>query len=325
MYYSAGFGFFILIAVSAYVANLAAFLTLSSVGSVSSMEGAVAAGFSICAHPALKAEMQTAWPDAKFIFHEEGNDFHGLLDDYDAGKCRLMAVGMEDTSYDTSYLERLCERDLVYTDSHVIELPIGFPIRRELAAGFSYWILEGEKNQGTSIQTVKEEFAPQVSCAVKFSGQATEGSDTDEIGVKNLFFPLIFFSCCAVIGILLHIIHQRNAKMGRKSLVGRRSSLELMGDVDDSGQPKLTSSITAMLRRISADDEHKEDDDFLESGSRDAFSRKLNGDDGGVGVGQRISARSLMAGDIHSNEDNVERPRSLKVSFSQEVVQSYEG
>ena len=283
----------------------------------------MAAGFSICAHPALKAEMQTAWPDAKFIFHEEGNDFHGLLDDYDAGKCRLMAVGMEDTSYDTSYLERLCERDLVYTDSHVIELPIGFPIRRELAAGFSYWILEGEKNQGTSIQTVKEEFAPQVSCAVKFSGQATEGSDTDEIGVKNLFFPLIFFSCCAVIGILFHIIHQRNAKMGRKSLVGRRSSLELMGDVDDSGQPKLTNSITAMLRRKSADSD-KEDDDFLESGSKDAFSRKLNGDDGGVGVGQRISARSLMAGDIQSNEDDVERPRSLKVSFSQEAVQSYE-
>ena len=52
----AGFGFFILIAVSAYVANLAAFLTLRTTGEVvNTMEGAVAAGAAICAHPAVSA------------------------------------------------------------------------------------------------------------------------------------------------------------------------------------------------------------------------------------------------------------------------------
>ena len=69
-----GFGFFILIAVSAYVANLAAFLTLSTTESVNTMNGAVAAGMKICAHPALKAELEVAWPDAKFYFNEQAMD-----------------------------------------------------------------------------------------------------------------------------------------------------------------------------------------------------------------------------------------------------------
>ena len=76
-----GFGFFILISVSAYVANLAAFLTLSTTDSVKTMAGAIATGMTICAHPAIKAELEVAWPDAKFYFHEKGREvsMHLLL------------------------------------------------------------------------------------------------------------------------------------------------------------------------------------------------------------------------------------------------------
>lgn len=57
-----GFGFFILISVSAYVANLAAFLSLKSTSDVTSMSEAVARGYTICAHPAVKSELEVAWP-----------------------------------------------------------------------------------------------------------------------------------------------------------------------------------------------------------------------------------------------------------------------
>ena len=49
----AGFGFFILITVSAYVANLAAFLTLSTTDDVKTMDGAVVASMTVCVHPAI--------------------------------------------------------------------------------------------------------------------------------------------------------------------------------------------------------------------------------------------------------------------------------
>ena len=55
-----------------------------------------------------------------------------VLDDYDAGHCAAMAIGREDTTTDGDLLEMFCERNLVYTDSLVLENPIGFPINPEL-------------------------------------------------------------------------------------------------------------------------------------------------------------------------------------------------
>jgi hypothetical protein len=43
-----------------------------------------------------------------------------------------MAIGREDTVFDEALMERFCERDLVYTDSLVLETPIAFPIKSEL-------------------------------------------------------------------------------------------------------------------------------------------------------------------------------------------------
>ena len=90
-----------------------------------------------------QVELQTAFPGAHFYFHKGMKGFPGILEDYDAGKCKVMAVGYEDTSMDTSFLNSLCERDLVYTDSLLIEIPMGFPISPELNKGVSYWIHQG--------------------------------------------------------------------------------------------------------------------------------------------------------------------------------------
>ena len=57
-----------------YVANLAAFLTKSEIEDATTMEGVVAAGYKICAHPAVKAELDAAWPDANFYYHEKGRE-----------------------------------------------------------------------------------------------------------------------------------------------------------------------------------------------------------------------------------------------------------
>ena len=55
-----GFAFFILIAVSAYVANLAAFLTRSTATSINTIEAAVKEGLVICAHPAVETELNVS-------------------------------------------------------------------------------------------------------------------------------------------------------------------------------------------------------------------------------------------------------------------------
>ena len=107
------------------MANLAAFFTLVSVDDVTTIEGVIAANYKICAHPAVKGELESRWPDARFVFHEEGREFPGLLDDWDAKKCEVLALGMEDTSMDKNFLEEICKRELVYTASVIAEIPVG--------------------------------------------------------------------------------------------------------------------------------------------------------------------------------------------------------
>lgn len=116
-----GFGFFILIIVSAYVANLAAFLTRSVSSHVGTIEEVVATGMPICAHPALQADLELAHPKAKFVFNEDGKELYGLVEDYDAGLCKVMAVGKMDSLGDLKLMDLFCERDLVYTESLIIE------------------------------------------------------------------------------------------------------------------------------------------------------------------------------------------------------------
>ena len=57
------------------------------------IKATVAAGLTICAHPALKDEMEIAWPAAKFFFHQSGKEVYGLLEDYNTGKCDVLEVG----------------------------------------------------------------------------------------------------------------------------------------------------------------------------------------------------------------------------------------
>ena len=216
--------------ISAYVANLAAILNQSNISndSVTTMGEAVARGVKICAHPALKDDMLTLWPNANFYFHQDANEFSGMLDDYDAGKCKVMAVGYEDTSMDVHFLQGLCDRGLVYTDSVIVEIPVAFPIIPSLASGFSYWMYLGGKN-GVTIQASKDKFSQDIACNIKLLIETTGGSN--QLNARNMFGPIIVFTFCALIAIMIQLFHVNKIKKGGESLVGRRSSLCLVKEV----------------------------------------------------------------------------------------------
>ena len=91
------------------MANLAAFLTRAVPDHVGTMEGAVQYGLKICGHPALKIDLEKTWPEANFVFSDTGKEIYGLLDDYDAGKCDVMAVGLEDSTMDFELMNAFCE------------------------------------------------------------------------------------------------------------------------------------------------------------------------------------------------------------------------
>jgi len=219
---------------SAYVANLAAFLTRSSLeGSVTTIDGAIARGWTICAHSVFRNKLPLAWPTAKFLFKHSNH--HRMLEDYKAGKCEALAIGWEDTSLDPSFLDKICETQLVYTKSIFFETPIGFPIRQALAAGFSHWILEAKGKNGIDIQTAKNEYTRKSmlagsSCKVQFSVEDIESSDYDPITIGHMLLPIMVFIACCILAIIGHLCSRKNKKKRMNSFFGRPSQLNLTTD-----------------------------------------------------------------------------------------------
>ena len=227
-----GFGFFILIAVSAYVANLAAFLTQTGLEkSVKSMREVIDRNIPICGHPALEKEIRMKWPDAKWVF--PGSGFDGMLEAYAKGECKVMAMGREDTIMDMNVLNKMCEHDLVYTDVLVTENPIAFPIKEELASAFSYWMYLGEKTYGIDLDSAKQAFLdkndikPQCEVELSQLSGAEEADDFARVSPGNMIFPIILFLTCALIAAVLQLYHDRMTKKGRTIDFGRKSSLDI--------------------------------------------------------------------------------------------------
>jgi len=264
-----GFGFFILIAVSAYVANLAAFMTLSVSDTVETMEGAVAAGVKICAHPVLKNDLQAAWPAANFVYANNWPFLDSMLDDYDAKKCSFIAIGWEDNSMDMDFYDKLCSRNLVVTNSLVVEIPIAFPIRADLAAGVSYWINQAMRYHGISLQNAKDDYFEEsgmVRCNIKID-KDIEADDLAQLSIKNMFFPLMFFLGCAVLAVILQLIRQcllrKESKGGASrqtmmsTLIGQASKLDL---VTASALNVVKKQDKKYMKKVDESDLEKEDD-----------------------------------------------------------------
>lgn len=151
-------------------------------------------------------ELRAAFPDADFYFHKAGKEFPGMLEDYDAGKCKVMAVGYEDTSLDTNFLNQLCKRNLVYTDSVIAEIPIAFPIRSEYVAGFSHWLYTGDRNGDASLQASKDLFFEDVSCDVNFDDEVAEEGEYAKIQVKNSKSPLCVLKIFLLVSLVFLIL-----------------------------------------------------------------------------------------------------------------------
>ena len=110
-------------------------------------------------------DLEIAWPNANFYYHNEGFEVQGIINDYLADKCQVMVIGYDNPIMDGTLMNQLCDNDLVYTDSMAVQVRIAMPIRSELVRGFSYWMRTGEK-LGLTYDIVAEKFKPTIKCNV---------------------------------------------------------------------------------------------------------------------------------------------------------------
>jgi len=241
-----GFASFTLVVVSAYVANLAAFLTRDVKQYVGTIEAATKKEWKICALPWTKDELVRVYPDTRWVFTSAGtSSYDALLNELDAGKCKAIVDGFPNLDL----RNKLCERKLVITRSVVMENSVAWPIRTDYVAGLSYWIYEAEKKHGLKLDSIKKRYedkAEQPKCNVLDEGDAHADEDA-RISATNLFFPCFVFGAYAIVAICLQICARMKEGHRLQSMVGRSSAIGFVGlhTANDRSEDDVAQDILA--------------------------------------------------------------------------------
>jgi len=195
-----GFALMVLIVISSYTANLAAFLSASKPhGTISSINDVSV----VCGHPALKKDYKTLYPEVEFYFTDKkvsGN--MGMIESFREGKCDAIAASDVEIYNCVECMEVLCqEPKIVVTDIFIVEFPIAFPVNKDLAAGISHWMLKGI-NMHISFFQHEESARPEKVCHLDHSVQ---DSELEPLTPEHMIFPFVVLICSLLLSIIIHL------------------------------------------------------------------------------------------------------------------------
>lgn len=203
--------FMILICVASYTANLAAFLTASSLKApVSGLEDAVNQQMSICTLGASEATILYVAPSAKLNLMTDSVE---LLDAAGQGVECKAAVTVPFTLASAQANSKAC--NLAVVGQPILEIPVSFPCRQDLAESLSYWIAEYRRSFVWA--QALAEYKPQSQCA----SQAEEGTSTstNQLTFSSLSGTFIITGTLFGAAVAMHVVTVVLAKRRQKSLV----------------------------------------------------------------------------------------------------------
>ena len=234
-----GFGFFVLISISSYTANLTSFLTSRAQnGYISSMDAAVSKKTAICAAPVLKNMLKTKWKGGKFFFLEveggKGFDIKKAVNETakgtaKGGKCDALLVEEWVIRTNKEYNDLFCKNNLITTNVKALDLNIAFPIREEYSAGISHYIKKLEQD-GTFFYSMLEDSYVEMDdqCVLEIDTSTVEN---EQMTVSHMFVPISVLSVCILIACCLKAISKKKPAVFQ----AYDKTLELAGEDETIG------------------------------------------------------------------------------------------
>ena len=208
-----GFGLFIFVTVTAYTANLAAFLTLSGTTTyISSIQDAISRNVPLCGPPQIKRELVDLYPDANWFF----GDGISPIESFAAGNCDAMVQGWLDMRGNPTDQAQICEHNLVRVGNTLLEKPIAFPADKEIVAGLSHWIAVAE-TEGVSFMDYL--LSVETLCGFDIVLDNSASGGMQKFQLSNMILPVFVFGICTICAAVLRV-RTILRKKGRKRLEG---------------------------------------------------------------------------------------------------------
>ena len=234
-----GNGLFILLFLSAYTANLAAFIIKKDmVLSWADIDAATADGAKICVHTMLAPKMRTLYPDADFNarFMDVASDLSDgiTVDGCDAFIMEIRAI--KDPSID----QVRCDLGFVLTGTAVAELDVALPARPEVANLLTYWMKTLGAENGTTYSSIQAQMYGEPACPLMPS--LSEEGDLEPMNLSNFAAPLFILAVFMGLAISTRLLRHASSHVA--------DTLSEEG-LEGLGAGGLRASFSCRLRRSS--------------------------------------------------------------------------
>mmetsp|Transcript_15292 Transcript_15292/g.29394 ORF Transcript_15292/g.29394 Transcript_15292/m.29394 type:complete len:472 (-) Transcript_15292:339-1754(-) len=204
-----GWAFFVMIAIAAYTANLAAFLGNSETTLTwSSMADVVNAGkdaqVRICTYSAIKIELQTDWPDANFVFK---GSTEKVFKGYEQGECEAFMAAMPTIGSNLILQQKVCDWGFV-SAGVVLTIPVAFPASQEVVAALSYWLTRASSEGLNFLEGFHEPTYHSV-CSLKIAASNAEDS-VKPLQLGNFVGSIAVMVLGTFLGVVIKLCSERD-------------------------------------------------------------------------------------------------------------------